>query len=291
MAAWTRAKDSDRDATCRILDNALADGQLSGDEHRRRVSTAVTATTLGELEPLLADLQVPDDVRPAPVRRWRRRDLILVGAGVAAAIAIVAVAFGGGSEDPAPSSSPSPHPNSETPVPESHVVLSTVAAPESAPDTVPPAVVKPARDLLTVDGLTAVVDSIRGRFGDTMGYELAITTDQAFLARPDPADDQQKMVYPYRGGWDDPSRRDRSDTDDLTDVAAFDIPATAAAVAAAPATLNIAPADVASTYLDVDYIAEQGGLELLVKITTTSGSTGYLYLDPAATVKRVENPS
>lgn len=287
MAAWTRAKDSDRDATCRILDNALADGQLSGEEHRRRVSTAVTATTLGELEPLLADLQVPDDVRPAPVRRRRRRDLILVGAGVAAAIAIVAVAFGGGSEGPAPSSSPIPQPRPETPVAESHVVLSTAAA----PDTVPPAVVKPARDLLTVDGLTAVVDSIRGRFGDTMGYELAITTDQAFLARPDPADDQQKMVYPYRGGWDDPSRRDRSDTDDLTDVAAFDIPATAAAVAAAPATLNIAPADVASTYLDVDYIAEQGGLELLVKITTTSGSTGYLYLDPAATVKRVENPS
>ncbi|GAS96622.1 uncharacterized protein RMCC_3588 [Mycolicibacterium canariasense] len=291
MAAWTRAKDSDRDATCRLLDNALADGQLSGDEHRRRVTVAVTATTLGELEPLLADLQVPDDERPVPVRRRRRRDLILVGAGVAAAIVIVAVAFSGGPDADAPSSSPSPHPNSETPVPESHAVLSTMAAPDSAPDSVPPAVVRTAPDLLTVDGLTVVVDSIRSRFGDTMGYELAITNDQAFLARPDPADDQQKMVYPYRGGWDDPSRRDRSENDDLTDVAAFDIPAAAAAVAAAPAKLNIAPADVASTYLDIDYIAEQGGLELLVKITTKSGSTGYLYLDPAATVKRVENPS
>lgn len=290
MAARTRAKDSDRDATCRILDNALAEGQLSGDEHRRRVTAAVTATTLGELEPLIADLQVPDDARPAPVRRRRRRDLIVAGAGVAAAVVIIAVAFSGGPDASAPSGSPSSHPSSVAPVPESHVELSTVA-PDSAPDTVPPAVIKPARDLLTADGLTAVVDSIRGRFGDTMGYELAITTDQAFLARPDPTDDHKKMVYPYRGGWDDPSERDRSDTDDLTDLAAFDIPATAAAVAAAPATLNIAPADVASTYLDVDYIAEQGGLELLVKITTTAGSTGYLYLDPAATLKRVENPS
>ncbi|MDX1873319.1 DUF1707 domain-containing protein [Mycolicibacterium sp. 120266] len=289
MAAWTRAKDSDRDATCRLLDNALADGQLSGDEHRRRVSAAVTATTLGELDPLLADLQIPDEQRPAPVRQGRRRrNLILAGVGAAAAIVIAVVAFSGGPDATTPASSPSPQPSSAVPVPESHKALSTVAV----PDTVPPVVVKPARDLLTAEGLSAIIDSIRGRFGDTTGYELAITTDQAYLARPDPADDQQKMVYPYRGGWDDPSRRDRSDTDDLTDVAAFDTAATAAAVAAAPATLNIAPADVASTYLDVDYIAEQGGLELLVKITTKSGSTGYLYLDPAATVKRVEkNPS
>ncbi|MCX2713581.1 DUF1707 SHOCT-like domain-containing protein [Mycolicibacterium sp. J2] len=289
MAAWTRAKDSDRDATCRLLDNALADGQLSGDEHRRRVTAAVTATTLGELDALLADLQIPDEQRPAPVRpERRRRNLVLAGVGAAAAIVIAVVAFSGGPDATTPASSPSPQPSSAAPVPESHKALSTVAV----PDTVPPVVVKPARDLLTAEGLSAIIDSIRGRFGDTTGYELAITTDQAYLARPDPADDQQKMVYPYRGGWDDPSRRDRSDTDDLTDVAAFDTAATAAAVAAAPATLNIAPADVASTYLDVDYIAEQGGLELLVKITTKSGSTGYLYLDPAATVKRVEkNPS
>lgn len=289
MAAWTRAKDSDRDATCRLLDNALADGQLSGDEHRRRVTAAVTATTLGELDALLADLQIPDEQRPAPVRPGRRRrNLVLAGVGAAAAIVIAVVAFSGGPDATTPANSPSPQPSSAAPVAESHKALSTVAV----PDTVPPVVVKPARDLLTAEGLSAIIDSIRGRFGDTTGYELAITTDQAYLARPDPADDQQKMVYPYRGGWDDPSRRDRSDTDDLTDVAAFDTAATAAAVAAAPATLNIAPADVASTYLDIDYIAEQGGLELLVKITTKSGSTGYLYLDPAATVKRVEkNPS
>lgn len=281
MAARTRAKNSDRDATCRTLDNALAEGQLSGEEHRHRVTAAVTATTLGELEALVADLQLPDQVPPAPARR--RRELIVTGAGIAAAVVVIAVTFGRGNDSgggaPAPTSSPAPA---------SHVVLSSVAA----PDTVAPTVLKPPRDLLTTDGLAAVVDSIRSRFGDTTGYELAITTDRAFLARPDPADEHSKMVYPYRGGWDDPSRQPRSDTDDdPADLAAFDFAATAAAVAAAPATLNIAPADVASTYLDVDYIAEQGGLELLVKITTRSGATGYLYLDPAATVKRVENPS
>jgi uncharacterized protein DUF1707 len=43
----TRAKDSDRNDTCRILDSALADGQLSMEEHRTRVALATGAETLG----------------------------------------------------------------------------------------------------------------------------------------------------------------------------------------------------------------------------------------------------
>jgi hypothetical protein len=288
MAARTRAKDSDRDATCRILDDALGDGQLSGEEHRRRVEAAVTATTLGELEVLVADLQLVTPVQRPASRGPRPRGLILAAAGV---IAVVIVAVGWGLakdetpvDDPAPAGKPSAAVPVPSPVPEEHVALDT-----AAPDTVPPAVLKPVRDLLTADGLTAVIDAIRARFGDTMGYELAISTDRATLARPDPADDRAKMLYPFRGGWDDPSQRSRSDTDDLTDLAAFDIPATAAALAAAPATLNIAPGDVSSVDLDIDHLADEGALELLVKIITKSGSVGYIYLDPAAAVKRVEN--
>ena len=42
-----RAKDSDRNDTCQILDSALSEGQLSMEEHRQRVSSATTAPTLG----------------------------------------------------------------------------------------------------------------------------------------------------------------------------------------------------------------------------------------------------
>ena len=289
MAARTRAKDSDRDATCRILDDALGDGQLSGEEHRRRVEAAVTATTLGELEPLVADLQLVTSVERPPSRGARSRGPILAAAGVVAVV-VVAVGWGLAKDDtPAPAGKPSAAVPVPRPVPEAHVVLDTVA-PTAAPDIVPPAVLKPVRDLLTAEGLTAVIDAIRARFGDTMGYELAISTDRATLARPDPADDGAKMLYPFRGGCDDPSQRSRSDTDDLTDLAAFDIPAAAAAVAAAPATLNVAPGDVSSVDLDIDHLADEGALELLVKIVTKSGTTGYIYLDPTAKVKRVENP-
>jgi len=50
----TRAKDTDRQETCAVLDNALSDGELSGEEHRERVSKASNAVTLGDLKVLVS---------------------------------------------------------------------------------------------------------------------------------------------------------------------------------------------------------------------------------------------
>ena len=111
-----------------------------------------------------------------------------------------------------------------------------------------PVVVAPPRELHSAEGLAGVVDEMRKRFGDTMGYELAVMRDEAILARPDPTDDRSKLIYYFHGGWGDPSTRSRSDTDDLTDLGAFDVHAAAAALQAAPETLRIAPADVSDTY-------------------------------------------
>jgi hypothetical protein len=57
QTSGTRAKDSDRNDTCQILDSAVSEGQLSMEEHRERVRAATTATTLGELQSLVSDLQ------------------------------------------------------------------------------------------------------------------------------------------------------------------------------------------------------------------------------------------
>ena len=55
--ARTRAKDSDRNDTCQILDAALAEGQLSMAEHGERVKKATTAATLGGLPSRASALQ------------------------------------------------------------------------------------------------------------------------------------------------------------------------------------------------------------------------------------------
>jgi hypothetical protein len=62
----TRAKDSDRQDACKILDTALNDGELSDEEHRERVSAATNAVTPGDLQALVDDLQTDSAPLQAP---------------------------------------------------------------------------------------------------------------------------------------------------------------------------------------------------------------------------------
>jgi uncharacterized protein DUF1707 len=286
----TRAKDSDRTDICQVLDSALNEGQLSMAEHEQRVNAATKATTLGELQALVADLQpVAPFVTPSPRPRMNRT-LLYAGAG---ALAVLVVAIGWflmrdtGSSTSVTTSSPTAE------APHSELLTATSTTTTTTTEDVPAVVLAPPKDMHSADGMAAVIDEIRKRFGDTMGYELAFMPDEAILARADPQDDSEKLIYNFRTGWGDPSTRSRSDTDDLADLAAFDVPAAAAALQAAPDTLKIAPGDVEDTYIDIDHIADPNGpgaLELLVKVTTKSGADGFIYLDGAGNIKRVEYP-
>jgi hypothetical protein len=272
----TRAKDSDRADTCQVLDSALAKGQLSMEEHRQRVGAATNATTLGELQSLVTDLQPSNPAHSPATRSSRlRRGPVVIGAVTGVVVAIcAAIAW-------AKTSDTGPAPDATTPTP-------SAEAGEPAP-----VVLAPPRQLHTADGMASLIEEIRKRFGDTMGFELAISPDEAVLARPNPADDRSKLIYSFKGGWGDPDTRPRSDTDNVTDLGAFDVQAAAAALQGAPDALRIAPADVSDTVIDIDHISDTAGLgalELLVKVTTTSGANGFIYLDGASNVKRVEYP-
>ena len=291
----TRAKDSDRTETCQVLDSAFAEGQLSMEEHRQRVSAATSASTLGELQSLVSDLQTANPVPPV-TQPWRLRGHRAVMAAVGVLVVCLVAVFwllprnGDPSQDVAAS-----NPSAEAPEP--HVLAAEPSAkaeePRAEPQEPAPVVLAPPRELHTAEGMAGVIGEMRKRFGDATGYELAIMSDEAILARPDPTDDRSKLIYSFEGGWGDPSTRPRSDTDDLTDLGAFDVAAAAAALQSAPDTLRIAPADVRETFLDVDHVADPAGpgaLELLVKVTTTSGASGFIYLDGASNIKRVEYP-
>jgi hypothetical protein len=288
----TRAKDSDRTASCQVLDTALADGQLSMKEHRQRVSAATHATTLGELWSLVGDLQATNP-QPSPPSSKMPRGTIVIAATIGVAVVLsgviarTVIADSDAPEGAIPSSAaPTTHALADEP-------STTVEEPTRSPEDPPPVVLAPPPDLHTADGMARVIDEMRLRFGDATGYELAIMTDEAILARPDPTDDGSKLIYNYERGWGDPSARPRSDTDHVTDLGAFDVPAAAAALAAAPETLHIAPADVSETFIDIDHVSEPpgpGALELLVKVTTRSGTDGFVYLDGAGNIKHVEYP-
>ena len=62
----TRARDTDRTATCALLDTAFAEGQIDGSEHRQRTAAAMRARSVAELSALVADLQRGRRADPPP---------------------------------------------------------------------------------------------------------------------------------------------------------------------------------------------------------------------------------
>jgi hypothetical protein len=80
-----RASDADRDTAAAVVNNALAEGRLTPDEHAERLDAIFGAKTHAELVPLLDDLPASRGVRQemasprsadadvAPRRRRRRR--------------------------------------------------------------------------------------------------------------------------------------------------------------------------------------------------------------------------
>jgi hypothetical protein len=55
-----RASDADRERVVAMLGDALADGRISQDEYSERISTALSARTLGDLAVLTTDLAAPE---------------------------------------------------------------------------------------------------------------------------------------------------------------------------------------------------------------------------------------
>jgi len=63
-----RASDADRDRAASVLNEALAEGRLTAEEHSERLDSIYAAKTQADLVPLLDDLPVPaGSASPAPM--------------------------------------------------------------------------------------------------------------------------------------------------------------------------------------------------------------------------------
>jgi hypothetical protein len=279
QATGTRAKDSDRNDTCQVLDSALAEGQLSMEEHRQRVAAATNASTLGELGTLVADLQNAN----APVKMPALKSPNPLGGGAgwgmkaAAGSVLLVLGIGIGWGLYGNSSSP----------------LSFASDPGAKPDGVAPVVVTPPKQLQSLGGLTGLVEQARKKFGDTMGFRMVVYPDYAVWDRQDPNEDRRKLSYTYRGGWGDPSTTSKADDDVAIDLAAFDAKALVGVLRGAPDTLGIKRSDVKSTYLILEPTRDPtapGTLSGSVYVSSDFGS-GYIQVDGAGNVKQINYPS
>jgi hypothetical protein len=277
----TRAKDSDRSDTCQVLDSALADGQLSMDEHRQRVRTATTAATLGDLQSLVADLQTANAPVKLPNLKTRPQWAQPAGAwGMRVAVAAVLVLLGMGIGWGLYGNTSSP--------------LSFTSDPGAKSDGIPANVLTPPRQLQSLGGLTGLVEQMRQRFGDTMGYRMVIYPDYAVLDRADPGDERRKLSYIYRGGWGDSTSSSAKDEDDrLVDLGKFDPKAIVGVFRGAPETLGIKQADVTNSYLNLEPARDPTApdpLTITVYVSSDFGS-GYIEMAGDGTVKQINYPS
>ncbi|WP_082570184.1 DUF1707 domain-containing protein [Mycobacterium sp. Root135] len=281
QTAGTRAKDSDRNNTCQVLDSALGDGQLSGEEHRIRVAAATTAATLGDLQQLVEDLQ--NDNAPVQMPDLKKPSRMIGGdsgwgmrAAVAGVLVVLGIAIGWGL-----------YGNTTSP-------LSFTSDPGAKSDGIPAKVITPPKQLQSLGGLTGLMEQMRQRFGDTMGYGLTIYPDYAVLYRPDPTDDRRKLNYTYRGGFDDPYPATKSSDDTLVDLSAFDVKTVVGIIRGAPETVGLQQKDVEAddTYLTIDPARDPtmpGTLTLRVSVSSDFGS-GSITFAGDGTIKRIDGP-
>jgi Domain of unknown function (DUF1707) len=283
QTAGTRAKDSDRNDTCQILDSALSEGQLSMAEHGERVKAATTATTLGQLQGLVADLQTKN----APVQLPDLRKPARAGGGNAAgwgmriATAAVLVLLGMGIGWGLYGNTSSP--------------LSFQTDPGAKSDGIQGEVLTPPKQLQSLNGFNGLFEQMRKKFDSTMGYELDIHADHASLDRPDPSDNRRKQDYDYRGGWGDPwgSPSTVSEDDRLVDLAKFNYEKTLAVMRSAPETLSMKRADVTDTWLRLQAANDPATPDTLnVEIVVNSDfGVGRIELYPDGTTKQIWLPS
>lgn len=281
-SAGTRAKDIDRNNTCQVLDSALADGQLSMDEHRTRVTTATSAATLGDLQSLVDDLQT--DKAPVQLPDLKPQSKLKLPSGGASRARGIGLAFSGALIVLGIAIGWGLYGNSSSP-------LDFTTDPGAKADGVVPIVVTAPTELLSLGGLSGLFEQMKQRFGDTKGYSLTIREDRADLERPDPRDDRRVLSYDYRGGWDDPSTSTRSDEREV-DLATFDFAKIIGLLRGAPETLKMGSQQVTDSRIDIgpsDDPLTPDAVNITLYVSGEFGS-GYMTVAPDGSVKRI-NPA
>lgn len=222
---------------------------------------------------------------------WWRNPAVLVLAALATVIVIVAViaviVWPDGSSGNRPTTRADPTEQRLPSVSSTRPSAPSTSEPSSSAPTATQTTPKGPAQLHTVEGLGGLLDTLRSKFGDTMGFQLVVYPDYAIVERADPTNSHVVQDFMYRGGqWNSwGSDTTASSFDVLADLGAFDVGAVAATLAGAPQALGAPPGS--NSYLIIEG-AEGGALELAIH--SVEPGTGFMEVNPDGSVKEIHPP-
>ncbi|MDI9902694.1 DUF1707 domain-containing protein [Rhodococcus sp. IEGM 1409] len=259
----TRARDVDRADTCAVLDTAFADGQITADEHAGRTADAMKASTLGQLDLLVRDLQKATP-RNA-VAKVRRIDKIwyLAAASVVVATVIGFAALSGGDES-APAAAP---------------VEQEIAAEPLAP------IVSSTLDTTTASGIREFITRYNNKFGTTVIDSANFYDGHASVTRAAPSSPNLKEDIDFRGGFAPrESATSRAADTAIFDLASVDIDKLAGYLAGASANLNVPDAKV--SHIGMGSSSGRPGISIYVE--NALGADGWMEIAPDGRPIRID---
>ncbi|PCK24099.1 MULTISPECIES: DUF1707 domain-containing protein [Rhodococcus] len=249
----TRARDVDRSDTCAVLDTALSDGQITVDEHANRTAAAMTATTLGQLDLLVRDLQKAT-LRNA-VAKVRRIDKIWYLAAASVAFATL-IGFLTLSADDSPPPSPP-------------------AAAQGAEPLAP--IVSSTLNTVTASGIREFITRYNNKYGTTVIDSASFYDGHASVSRAAAISPNVEEDIDFRGGF---TPRDSTSTRAAStvtfDLAAVDIDKLAGYLAGASANLNVPDAEI--THISMSSSGQEPRISIYA--SNELGASGSMDLTP-----------
>jgi serine/threonine-protein kinase len=228
----------------------------------------------------------------APSPWWRNPAVWILGGLAAAVVIVIAVVAvivwpdGSSNDRPTTRAQPTQQGLPYAPGTKPSAPGTTSSAPSATTSATASAPAGPTK-LHTAEGLSGLLDTMRNKFGDTMGFQLVVYPEYAATERVSPTNSHVQQDFMYRGGqWNGwGADRTTSSLDVLADLSAFNVDAVAATLASSPQALG-AP-DASQNYLIVEG-AEGGGLQLAIH--STAPGTGYLQVNADGSIKKVFPP-
>lgn len=266
----TRARDIDRAQTCGLLDAGYSEGQLEKAEYDARTAAAMKAKTLGELDALVSDLQIPAHlaetaVREATVPPGKRR-----GPAIAAAVAAVVVVTGlvavvTRGDDPGPQ-------------PDAVREVAAAGQPAPAPAPIPgepEAIVVDPIDTTTAEGIEEFLRQFQEKFGDGIVDDLYLAQRYAAFNRMLPEQAHRVQHWDYYRGFDPSGSPSSRSTDATVDLAGIRIDKLEDLIRDAPAAVGLPGGRIDYIIVRPDPVTDEP--EILIYVEDTSLRSGHLY--------------